>query len=106
MRLSACKQLTDSSLRNHRMCRQNGRDCPECMNELEKPAEELGLPWRLEHYGLVYFSLAFQLLVFPFKSLLYSLVRKILKDFIYFFLERGEGREKEGERNIDVRKKR
>ena len=25
-----------------------------------------------------------------------------LKDFIYLFLERGEGREKERERNIDV----
>ena len=28
-----------------------------------------------------------------------------LKDFIYLFLERGEGREKEGEINIDVREK-
>ena len=27
------------------------------------------------------------------------------KDFIYLFLERGEGREKERERNIDVREK-
>ena len=27
------------------------------------------------------------------------------KDFIYFSLERGEGREKKRERNIDVRKK-
>ena len=28
-----------------------------------------------------------------------------LKDFIYLFLERGEGREKKRERNIDVREK-
>ena len=32
-------------------------------------------------------------------------VSKIFKDFIYLFLERGEGREKERERNIDVREK-
>ena len=28
-----------------------------------------------------------------------------LKDFIYLFLERGEGREEERERNINVREK-
>ena len=29
----------------------------------------------------------------------------IFKDFMYLFLKRGEGREKEKERNIDVREK-
>ena len=34
-----------------------------------------------------------------------GLLAFIKKDFIYLFLERGEGREKERERNIDVREK-
>ena len=33
------------------------------------------------------------------------LVCHLLKDFIYLFLERREGREKKRERNIDVREK-
>ena len=32
-------------------------------------------------------------------------VSKIFKDFIYVFLERGEGREKERERDIAMREK-
>ena len=34
-----------------------------------------------------------------------TFILSFLKDLTYLFLERGEGREKEGERNIDVREK-
>ena len=33
---------------------------------------------------------------------MFDLKLSFFKDFIYLFLERGEGREKERERNIDV----
>ena len=45
-------------------------------------------------------------LSFPMLEKFSAIISLLKTDFIYLFLERGEGREKERERNIDVREKR